>query len=670
MPRLGHGQPITDGDIDQAKTELAEFAARSPLAFALAPPVSTQPFDLLFPMLQDDEANLLPQSPSTNAQLKRLGATMLDDTEEENADDDSPIPAAYTYLGQFIDHDITLEIEDEKRGLGSAKMEVLLDDGMLPLTLEEMHRVLRNQRSATLDLDSLYSPPQQFDPDDSDKLRVGKVHNIPLQNPPNPNPPPTARPEGKGDDNDVHREGRDLTDKKHDRAALIGDPRNDENTIISQLHVAFLKAHNVLVDQGLSYGEARRTLRQHYQYIVIEDFLTRVADKEIVRGILANGNRWYNPYAAPFYMPLEFAVAAYRFGHSMIRGVYNFNSNFRVDTQPPGSLDLLFVFTALSGQLGEEIRLGPAETLPENWIIEWENIIGSGDDVMTTRKIDTKLAAFGLNNPRGGGALFNLKDTGGTPLVPADASRLAVRNLLRGYRLRLPTGQAVAHLIGAEELTKDQIRAAAGSDAQRAVLDDSEFLTRTPLWYYVLAEAKALHEGAHLGPVGSTIVAEVLIGLALRSDDSYLRTAGWRPTLPSQKPGHFELADLLRLAGVLPGGEQPRTYKVRPGDSLGRIAREQLGDEARWPEIFVLNRATIQNPDRIFPGQVLFLPPAQPTGPIPKLYTVKPGDSLSKIARERLGNESRWRDIWNLNRDIVPDPDRIFPGQVLVLPNS
>jgi LysM repeat protein len=659
MPRLGHGRPITDDDIDRAKKELAEFAARSQLAFALAPPVATHPFDLLFPTLQDDEANLLPRLPDTPAKLKRLGQAMTDD---ENRDDNSPIPAAYTYLGQFIDHDITLEIDNEKQGLGSGTMKVLLDPAMAPLPLDQIRKVLRNQRSATLDLDSVYGAPAPRDPANEDRLRLGRVHDITLQNPPNPNPAPLARPKGKGDDNDLPREPRSA-DIKHDRAALIGDPRNDENTIISQLHVAFLKAHNALIDQGLPFREARRTLRQHYQHIVVHDFLKRIADPKIVDDVVVNGNKWFNPYAEPFFMPIEFAVAAYRFGHSMIRSLYNFNSNFRVNTRPPGSLDLLFVFTALSGQLGEDLGLEPADGLPENWIIEWENIVGSGDAVMKTRKIDTNLAA--LN----GGALFRLRDESGTPL-PDDAARLAVRNLLRGYRLRLPTGQAVADLLGVRVLSKDQIRQAAGSDAQRAALDSSEFLTRTPLWYYILAEAKALHDGAHLGPVGSTIVAEVLVGLVRRSEDSILKQPGWKPNLPAAKPGTYELADLLRLAKVLPGGEPPRTYTVQRGDSLSKIAREKLGNEARWPEIFVLNRATIQNPSRIFPGQVLFLPPATPAGPIPKLYTVKSGDSLSKIARAQLRDESRWREIFNLNRDVITDPDRIFPGQVLVLPNS
>ena len=83
-----------------------------------------------------------------------------------------------------------------------------------------------------------------------------------------------------------------------------------------------------------------------------------------------------------------------------------------------------------------------------------------------------------------------------------------------------------------------------------SVLQSSGFLTRTPLWYYLLAEAKH-HGGQRLGPVGSTIVAEVLIGLVRRSDDSILRTPGWTPTLPAATPGQFNLADLLRFAKVL-----------------------------------------------------------------------------------------------------------------------
>ena len=149
--------------------------------------------------------------------------------------------------------------------------------------------------------------------------------------------------------------------------------------------------------------------------------------------------------------------------------------------------------------------------------------------------------------------LFDLRDELGQPIAEGtgDGARLAVRNLLRGYLLRMPTGQAVARALGVDPLSAADVEAAAGSDAQRTILRNAGFLERTPLWYYILAEAMAASEGARLGAVGSTIVAEVLVGLVHRSEDSILRCRyPWSPTL-GQTAGKFDLADLLRLAGVL-----------------------------------------------------------------------------------------------------------------------
>ena len=347
----------------------------------------------------------------------------------------------------------------------------------------------------------------------------------------------------------------------HDRAALIGDPRNDENTIISQLHVAFLRAHNKLVDEAAPpnrFKKAKRRLLRHYQYIVLHDFLKQIVESAIVRDTIKR-NRVYDPDEDEFFMPLEFSVAAYRFGHSMVRSAYDFNLNFNKsgeqtgpnDRTIPATLDLLFTFTALSGQLG----FGPGtNTLPENWIIEWENFFDPQGQAghSKARRIDTELAdpLTRLKNIEG-----NLE---GSP--PENlAAKLAVRNLLRGYLLRLPTGQAVARALrtklqGVRDipvLTRQQLRQGAASDEQRQVLNDSGFDERTPLWYYILAEAAVLGGGQHLGPVGSTIVAEVLVGLVRRSPDSILDPEStWQPNLPSPEQGR-NLADLLRFAGVL-----------------------------------------------------------------------------------------------------------------------
>ena len=132
---------------------------------------------------------------------------------------------------------------------------------------------------------------------------------------------------------------------------------------------------------------------------------------------------------------------------------------------------------------------------------------------------------------------------------------LAVRNLLRAYILRLPTGQAVAKRMASEgipELTADQISAIAEKiPGQKDALAGTDFLTRTPLWFYILAEAAHFAGGRHLGPMGSTIFAEVLIAVLRNSTHSILSEPGWAPTLKGDKSGKFFLPDLLKFAGVL-----------------------------------------------------------------------------------------------------------------------
>jgi nucleoid-associated protein YgaU len=627
MPRIGHGSSASPEQLREAHAALADRAAEVDLGFAVAAPAALQDFDFLFPELQDDPAKLLPRSATTVKRLKELGRTMVD---PGVATGDGKVPAIYTYFGQFVDHDITFETT-------SFEPSELLDPGLAPLPLARIRHELKNLRTASLELDSLYGPPAPRDPANHSKLLVGKVTKL------NGTQVPFKRPPGKGDDNDLPREPRNA-DKLRDRAARIGDPRNDENLIVAQLHLAFLKAHNRLVDQGRSFEEARRLVRQHYQHIVLHDFLKRVADPAIVDRVIAR-NRFYDALAEPFFLPLEFTVAGFRFGHTMVRDTYDFNLNFS-----PASLGLLFTFTALSGQLGD------FDTLPDNWIIQWERFLAPGGGQNKARKFDTKLAD----------GLFNLQTVTGEIEQPADAANLALRNLLRGYGLRMPTGQALAKRLGLPVLTAAQLEAAAASERQAHVLKTSGFLTRTPLWYYLLAEARH-HGGQRLGPVGGTLVAEVLVGLVRRSENSILRSPGWVPSLPAATAGRFELGDLLRFARVAGGGAAPKTYKVKQGDTLSGIAQKQLGKADRWPEIFVLNRAKIRHRDLLTPGQVLTLPGATPVTPKPELYKVKKGDTLSLIAEKKLGDANRWPEIARLNRDIVPDPDEIVPGLVLVI---
>ena len=116
--------------------------------------------------------------------------------------------------------------------------------------------------------------------------------------------------------------------------------------------------------------------------------------------------------------------------------------------------------------------------------------------------------------------------------------------------LRMPTGQAVARALKVKALTKKEIEKAAANDEQLAVLQESGFNKRTPLWFYILAEAASQTKGKRLGEVGSILVAEVLIGLIRRSENSILALKNWKPTLGTES-GKFDLPDLLKLAGVL-----------------------------------------------------------------------------------------------------------------------
>jgi hypothetical protein len=187
MPRLPHGQPIKVSALRAAQHDVARHAAENALAFAAVSPPDLKDFDYMFPTLQDDPDALLPESAQTVVNLRRLAATMADD----NTAPDSGIPAAYTYFGQFVDHDITLEAES-----GPATDEVggLLRDNLAPLSLADVKTRIRNARTATLDLDSVYGFPAPSDTANPEKMLIGKVSLIGGGD----QPPPFARPAGKG----------------------------------------------------------------------------------------------------------------------------------------------------------------------------------------------------------------------------------------------------------------------------------------------------------------------------------------------------------------------------------------------------------------------------------------------------------------------------------------
>ena len=488
-------------------------------------------FNYLFPEAARSRPCLLPQSETTRLGLLALGAAMADQGASGNGGDplgalDSDIPAAFTYLGQFIDHDLTARTDREGpvTSIGNG-------EPVLPIDPDVVVRTLRNGRRAQFDLDSVFgdgprlvgaataaSSVSQNLYDEHLKLKVFEA------------------PEGR-----VDLPGRSRTtdpDGNDTFAAIVADMRNDENLNVSQLHAAFLKFYNRVheAQPGSSadkYIRARQLTRWAYQSIVVHDYLTTVCDPGVVQDTLANGPRFYGDMAgrAGAFMPLEFSVAGFRFAHSMIRPFYQLN-----DSSGPVKL------MQLLGTNGNAANFDPADhQLAASRVVQWKHYVGG--TAQKARKIDTKIAHD----------LFTL------PFRPAGdpvLANLARSNLFRGYSLSIPTGQAVCDGFGIAPLTLAELQA--GEDpAIWQIVQGAYFHHRTPLWYYVLREAAVQQGGQRLGEVGSRIVAETMIGSLKQDPNSYLNNR----SDPAVKPNAIDvnaaapggrirtLVDLLRFAG-------------------------------------------------------------------------------------------------------------------------
>jgi hypothetical protein len=468
--------------------------------------------------------------------LQALANAMLDASPEDPAGDNTNVPSGFTYLGQFVDHDITLDLTS----FGDKEAD--------PQAVE-------NFRTPALDLDNVYGlgpdgSRQLYarNPGDADgknpgpKLLIGKNVNI-------------------GNDPDPTKLFRNDLPRSPEGFALIGDHRNDENLLVAQTHLAMLKFHNKVCDTLVAQGkplnsvfaEARQIVTWHYQWMVLHDWVERITEKGIVAKILNQGRRFYRFKKFPF-MPVEFSAAAYRLGHSMVRQTYSHN---RVFTSIPGpgvitnaTLHLLFQFTGLSGNIIGDLSPTPPTPptamplLPSNWIIDWRRFheVLPSNPQGVLRNHSRKLDPFVVKELH---------------TLPGDGSSLPFRNLKRGVLLGLPSGQDVAAAMKIPNpLTPAEI--ATGPDG--AVAKQNGLHQNTPLWYYILKEAQQRGGGLKLGPVGATIMAEVFVGLVHGDHQSYLWIKGpnWKPTLPSQTPGTFTMADLLRFVDdVNPIGDAP-----------------------------------------------------------------------------------------------------------------
>lgn len=535
-------------------------------------------FGYLFPDLAKDPNSLLPaDNPAdTIAKLRDLGDAMIDaQTPVDPEDANSNVPPVYTYWGQFIDHDLTANTDRASQDLQTD----ITQDTFTPISPDEVTSKLKNLRRPVFDLDSVYGDGPTFNPanpteakdfyqeDDPVKFKIGQNAVVDSDG----GPVPGVRiPLDDDLMRDLPRKGKDAGEEF--RRAIIGDSRNDENLIVAQLHTAFLRFHNAVVDwlrenepksfkgeQGL-FERAQNLVRWHHQWLVVNDFLKTLTVNGTVDNVLNSGLKFYDIGYRDIFMPLEFSVAAYRFGHSMVRAAYDYNRNF---TDQPGALtdatfELLFSFTG-SGNIGER-RPGPGanDTLPFNWIIEWDRFVDKTDAAArqrrSARKIDTRLTPplstmINQGEVRPGEPEF-------PDMIKALLKHLAKRNLLRGYLLSIPTGQSLADRLGVAKLTVEELKKDNSEDMNRAL---EPFLEKTPAWFYILKESEVRADGDTLGEVGSRLIAETFIGLMMNDPDSYLNQRdynghAWEPGKGVKLPDGGEIrsiGDFLKFGGVM-----------------------------------------------------------------------------------------------------------------------
>ncbi|MGZ5943671.1 MAG: peroxidase family protein, partial [Isosphaeraceae bacterium] len=469
----------------------------------------------------------LPSATFAQHDLERLAHEMTapEDTGPETEPDpeENPgIPAAYTYLGQFVDHDLTFDpISHLRETLTGAQLRALVDF-----------------RTPRFDLDNLYGrgpddQPYMYRKDGIRMLLGESMSGMPFD------PGAVQLPRGPS--------GR----------ALIGDPRNDENRIVAQLHAIFLRFHNRVVHKmggkkHVSFREAREQVRWHYQWILVNDFLPRILEKQTYRSVFPDP---YGPAPAIprlrendlELMPVEFSVAAYRFGHSMIRPRYSLNPTIErpIFSDHPGD---------------DTADLGGFRRIPASWAIDWQFFVDLGRDAgrkpQLSYKIDTSLV-----HPLG-----HLP-----PQIATDPPCLALRNLERGMVFQLPSGQQVARALGVPPIPDDElmIGPATADGARKPITEVAPGLAgNAPLWAYILSEAQVMswknatgpvsdQTPVRLGPVGGRLVAEVFASLLRGDRTSYLYAEPRFTPIPDfTHNGTFGLAELINvvLGRVLDAG--------------------------------------------------------------------------------------------------------------------
>jgi hypothetical protein len=499
--------------------------------------------DNVFTRMYPDLPSFAPQTGTARAAMQRMGAkdelfdaadNLTDPIQSilnpavfsPNNPDNPNLTAGMTFLGQFLDHDITFDKKSILNANASPSQTV-------------------NFRTAAFDLDSVYGngpsgSPELYDTTSSRiKFRLQRI------------PGAEAVSRNGASRNDVPRDAQGN--------AIVAESRNDENVVISQMQVALLSFHNAVTDhlaaqpayRGASaqrvFDDARRLVTWHYQWVILHEFLPKTIGQERLDEILRGGLRYYHPHDAvnrfqvgdgremPM-IPIEFAAAVYRFGHSQIRPSY------RANFGPSGGAPFFaFLFDDAENPASPDPNDLRGGKRAARRFIDWQTFFDFGDgNVRPNKRIDSKLSSVLMHLPG---------SRGPSPGLPNDGLQsLPARTLTRHINFGLPSGQTIARKMNLPVLAASQL-----SELAPYALDARDTMaTSTPLFFYVLKEAEAMEHGLRLGPVGARIVGEVFVGLLEEDPGSYLSAAPqWKPTLPSAQAGNFRMADLLQFAGVV-----------------------------------------------------------------------------------------------------------------------
>jgi hypothetical protein len=452
---------------------------------------------------------------------------------------DNPTQTAGShFFGQFIDHDITF---DQTSKLGVPQN---------PL-------VSPNTRTPTIDADTVFGGGPTVRPD----LYVQNADG-------------SVGPQLKIGTGGVHEDLPRIANPDGTFTTVVGDLRNDEQLMLIGLHCGMILFYNNVLaqlpninpalmgqtsfDTSTSFAQflaARQIALWHYQWIIVNNHLVQFCGAPVVNDVLANGNRFFLPPKGDDFMPIEFSAGAYRLGHSMVRPSYraNFTSGTG-DSTTPTTTDPFFGLIFDPNQPNFNTPADRDDLLggfpaPRRYI-GWQTFFDAGDgQVKPNKKIDPFVST----------PLQTLPLPAIPPLTQTTPISLPQRNLLRQLTWELPSGQSVAKAMGVPVLAKADLADIAAVHAP--------FGSSTPLWYYVLAEAKAAANGQTLGPMGGRIVAETLIGLLRDDPTSYLAAfpqfqpflgtdfvMGPNPVTTIAGETTYTNAHFLHFAGVLDQG--------------------------------------------------------------------------------------------------------------------